>query len=58
LRSPSRGNYLGQQGRAAEGAGVLRPVYDLFTEGFDFADVAKARATLAGIEPSTEHEHA
>ena len=49
---------FGKQGRAAEGASVLRPAYDSFTEGFDFADLVKARAALAGIDPTTDHEHA
>ena len=35
-----------KQGRANDARAVLAPVYDFFTEGFDTADLRKARAVL------------
>jgi predicted ATPase len=34
------------QGKANEAHGVLAPVYDWFTEGFDTKDLKEARALL------------
>jgi len=34
------------QGRSADAIGILQPVYDRFTEGFDTADLRAARALL------------
>jgi predicted ATPase len=34
------------QGRSADAMGVLQPVYDRFTEGFETADLRSARALL------------
>ena len=49
---------LGRQGRAAEAASLLRPVYDSFTEGFDFADLVNARETLEALETTPKRERA
>ena len=40
---------LHASGRTSEARGVLAPVYEWFTEGFDTADLVVARATLSGI---------
>jgi predicted ATPase len=37
---------LRDQGRSAEAAALLQPVYDRFTEGFDTADLNAARVLL------------
>jgi predicted ATPase/DNA-binding winged helix-turn-helix (wHTH) protein len=37
---------LNDQGRSAEASGLLQPVYDRFTEGFDTADLKAAKALL------------
>ena len=37
---------LRDQGRSATATGVLQPVYDRFTEGFETADLRSARALL------------
>jgi len=34
------------QGRSADAVGILQPVYDRFTEGFDTADLREARSLL------------
>ena len=34
------------QGRSAEAVGILRPVYDRFTEGFATADLQQAKCLL------------
>jgi predicted ATPase len=39
-----------QQGRADEAGALLRPIYDRFTEGFDYPDLVRARAVLARVE--------
>ena len=36
------------QGRNDEADAVLRPIYDRFTEGFDYPDLVRARAVLEG----------
>ncbi len=38
-----------QQGKNAEARGLLAPVYDWFTEGFDTADLQDAKALLAEL---------
>ncbi|HEX4184423.1 MAG TPA: hypothetical protein VHY78_01035, partial [Stellaceae bacterium] len=44
---------LCDQGRPAEAAALLQPVYDRFTEGFDTSDLKAAKALLeAFAEPS------
>ena len=40
---------LRHQGRSAEGMALLQPVYDRFTEGFETADLKKAKALLAEL---------
>ena len=37
-----------RQGRADEANAVLRPIYERFTEGFDYPDLVRARAVLEG----------
>jgi predicted ATPase len=37
------------QGRSADAAGILQPVYDRFTEGFETADLISARALLEAL---------
>ena len=37
-----------RQGRADEADAVLRPIYERFTEGFDYPDLVRARAVLEG----------
>jgi predicted ATPase/DNA-binding winged helix-turn-helix (wHTH) protein len=37
------------QGRSADATGILRPVYDRFTEGFDTADLKAAKALLDAL---------
>jgi len=37
---------LRSQGKAAEAKAVLQPVYDWFTEGFDYPDLVRAKALL------------
>jgi len=37
------------QGRSAAAMGILQPVYDRFTEGFDTADLRSARALLDSL---------
>jgi predicted ATPase len=39
-----------KQGRAADARTLLAPVYDWFTEGFETADLRKARAVLDSLE--------
>ena len=34
------------QGRSADAVGILQPVYDRFTGGFDTADLREARSLL------------
>jgi predicted ATPase len=41
---------LRDQGRSADAEGVLRPVYDRFTEGFDTADLKAAKALLRDLD--------
>ena len=38
------------QGRAAEGSGLLASVYGRFTEGFEMPDLKEARALLEGLD--------
>ncbi|MDM0072464.1 AAA family ATPase [Variovorax sp. J31P207] len=38
------------QGRADEAAAALRPIYERFTEGFDYPDLLRARAVLESRE--------
>jgi predicted ATPase len=40
------GRLLRDQGRSADAAAVLKPVYDLFTEGFGTADLGEAKRLL------------
>ncbi len=40
---------LQQQGNAAEARGLLAPLYDWFTEGFDTADLQEAKALLTDL---------
>ena len=40
---------LRDQGRPADAIGLLRPVYDRFTEGFDTADPKAAKALLDAL---------
>jgi predicted ATPase len=40
---------LRDQGRQADAATILRPVYDRFTEGFDTADLVAAKALLDAL---------
>ena len=49
---------LGRQVRAAEAASFLRPAYDSFPEGFDFADLVNARKTLEALETTPKRERA
>jgi predicted ATPase len=37
------------QGRSADAVGILQPVYDRFTEGFETADLRSARALLDAL---------
>jgi predicted ATPase len=37
---------LRDQGRSGEGTGLLQPVYDRFTEGFDTVDLKAAKSLL------------
>jgi len=37
------------QGRSADAVGILQPVYDRFTEGFDTADLREARSLLGEL---------
>jgi tetratricopeptide (TPR) repeat protein len=37
------------QGRSADAMGILRPVYDRFTEGFDTVDLSAAKALLDAL---------
>jgi predicted ATPase len=37
------------QGRSADAGGILQPVYDRFTEGFETADLRSARALLDAL---------
>ena len=39
-----------REGRADEANAVLRPIYERFTEGFDYPDLVHARAVLEGRE--------
>ena len=41
---------LNDQGRSAEASGLLQPVYDRFTEGFDTADLKAAKALLDALQ--------
>jgi predicted ATPase len=44
---------LRDQGRPADAAALLQPVYDRFTEGFDTTDLKAAKALLAALaEPN------
>jgi tetratricopeptide (TPR) repeat protein len=38
------------QGRANEADAALRPIYERFTEGFDYPDLVRARAVLERVE--------
>src|SRR5262249_43945981 len=42
----SHARLLHGQGRSAEATGILRPVYDRFTEGFATADLQRAKTLL------------
>ena len=42
---------LRDQGRSADAKGILQPVYDRFTEGFDTADPISARVLLDTLQP-------
>jgi tetratricopeptide (TPR) repeat protein len=37
------------QGRAAAGISVLRPIYEWFTEGFEYPDLVRAKSTLEAL---------
>ena len=37
------------EGRSADAVGILQPVYDRFTEGFETADLRSARALLDAL---------
>jgi predicted ATPase len=37
------------QGRSADALGILQPVYDRFTEGFDTTDLSTAKALLDAL---------
>ena len=39
-----------REGRADEADAVLRPIYERFTEGFDYPDLVRARAVLERVE--------
>ena len=41
---------LNSTGRAVEGRGILNSVYSLFTEGFEFEDLRRARAVLGDLK--------
>jgi predicted ATPase len=45
----SRARFLGNVGRREEAQELLPPVYDWFTEGFDFADLKEAKTLLAEL---------
>jgi predicted ATPase len=45
----SLARFLGNVGRREEAQELLAPVYDWFTEGFDFADLKEANALLAEL---------
>jgi predicted ATPase len=45
----SLARFLGNVGRREEAQELLPPVYDWFTEGFDFADLKEAKAHLAEL---------
>jgi class 3 adenylate cyclase/tetratricopeptide (TPR) repeat protein len=47
-----------RQGRDEEARNVLQPVYDWFTEGLDAPDLKRARAVLADVSTSRQHENA
>jgi predicted ATPase len=40
---------LSDRGRSADARGLLQPIYDRFTEGFDTADLKVARALLDAL---------
>jgi predicted ATPase len=44
---------LSDRGRSADARGLLQPIYDRFTEGFDTADLKAAKALLDALaEPA------
>jgi predicted ATPase len=45
----SLARFLGNDGRREEARELLAPVYDWFTEGFDFADLKEAKALLTAL---------
>ena len=45
-RRDEPGTAVGRQGRRAEARELLAPIYGWFTEGFDTADLKKAKALL------------
>ncbi len=46
-------NLLRNQGNGVEGASILLPVYDWFTEGFDYPDLIRAKTALGAITSPT-----
>lgn len=51
LRSTiSLAQLLAQQGRRVEAGGLLAPIYEWFTEGYETPDLKKARALLLEFE--------
>ncbi len=49
---------MARQGRREEPRGLLAPVYDWFTEGFDTADLRAAKSLLAelgAMDPLATH---
>jgi len=46
---------LRNQGRTDDAIACLQPVYDRFTEGFDTADLKRARALLGDIQTGKPH---
>jgi hypothetical protein len=49
LRAAALARLLHDQGRSAEAAAQLQPVYDRFSEGFDTADLKDAKALLDAL---------
>ena len=45
----SRARLLRGQGRSADARGILQPVYDRFTEGFETTDLKAAKALLDAL---------
>ena len=51
----SLANLLISRGRREEARGIVKPVYDWFTEGLETGDLREARAMLDALDSTAAH---